>query len=225
MTAFEGFPKAGLAFLAGLTDNNNREWFNENKATFKSALEQPAQAFLAEMIERLPKITGEPVAGKIFRIYRDVRFSADKTPYNTHLRIGFVGQGKRRGQRAIDASFYFSLEPEKIIFGAGCLHLSKAGLDAYRQAVDRDEDGETLTRVIESLTAQGLTLNDPNLKKVPQGYAADHPRAALLKHKGVTIWRELASCDDLPSARFIDVTLENYRTMAPLYGWLKDASE
>jgi len=218
MEMFNGFPQEGIAFLAGLRNNNEREWFNARKAIFKTALEEPAKAFVSELCERLPALSGEPVAGKIFRIYRDVRFSKDKTPYNPHIRIGFVGQGT--AGRAIDPSFYFSLEPDKVIFGTGCLEFSKPGLEIYRHAVANSDVGATLEDLLANLTKSGLALDEPALKKVPRGFDADHPQADLLKHKGVTVWRETGITDDLSSPAFADAAIKQFKAMLPLYSWL-----
>ena len=220
MNEFRGFPEEGVIFLRNLVENNDRDWFNENKSVYKNALEEPAKAFVSEMCARLAELSGEPMSGKIFRIYRDVRFSKDKTPYNTHLRIGFVGRGAKA--KAVGASFYFSLEPDKIIFGSGCLQLTKEGLDLYRNAVLDEATGGALVEALKALTAAGLTTHEPELKKVPRGFDADHPRADLLKHKGVTIWRELAESKELSTPKFTDSALAQFKTMVPLYTWLRD---
>ena len=79
-TPFQGFPKEGITFLKNLKRNNNRDWFQEHKKLYKTSLEEPAKAFLEEMSDVLESLSGNPMTGKIFRIYRDVRFSNDKTP-------------------------------------------------------------------------------------------------------------------------------------------------
>ena len=86
---FDGFPKAGTKFLKDLEKNNNREWFEENKPIYKTKLETPAKAFKDGMCEALGELTGSLMGGKIYRFYRDVRFSKDKTPYHTHIRMSF----------------------------------------------------------------------------------------------------------------------------------------
>ena len=121
---FQGFPKEGITFLQKLERNNNRDWFQDNKQTFKSSLEQPAKTFLEDMSYRLVSLSGSPMTGKIFRIYRDVRFSKDKTPYNPHIRMSFMRETKQKdcGEQPM---FCFSLEPNKLTLGIGCFEFSK----------------------------------------------------------------------------------------------------
>jgi len=94
---FEAFPGDALTFLQDLRANNERAWFNEHKKTYETAIKQPAEAFCRAMATALETLTDQPHGHKIFRIHRDVRFSKDKTPYNTHLHIAFTPSCRHAG--------------------------------------------------------------------------------------------------------------------------------
>src|SRR4051794_41802538 len=124
-TGFPGFPPAAQAFLAGLREHNDRDWFNAHKATYESAVKGPAEALLAYLEPELAALTGGPVSGKIFRIHRDVRFSKDKRPYNAHLHIAFPARG---GGSAVAArGFLFGPGAGRGRAGGGRGPLSGAG--------------------------------------------------------------------------------------------------
>lgn len=89
---FTSFPNETVNFLKALKKNNDRNWFNENKSRYEDAIKRPAEEFSDEMATRLRRLTGFAFKSRIFRIHRDIRFSKDKTPYNTHLHIGFIPQ-------------------------------------------------------------------------------------------------------------------------------------
>ena len=103
---FQGFHQDGWQFLIELQHNNNREWFESQKDRFKNQLETPAKAFMDSMIGAMAPEFGA-LMGKVFRIYRDVRFSKDKTPYNTHVRIAF-STAEEKGHCGLNPAYFFS---------------------------------------------------------------------------------------------------------------------
>jgi len=111
--SFSGFPKAGVKFLKDLEKNNSRDWFTGNKKIYEEVLKVPAEMFLAEVQQGLEKKLGGEVVAKLFRIHRDVRFSKDKTPYNTHVRMAFFGKPGATGQ-GTHSGFYFSLDTKGV---------------------------------------------------------------------------------------------------------------
>lgn len=194
--SFDGFPADGIAFLRDLTINNNRLWFQENRTLYISALDTPAKLFLTGMEQELTRRFGRAFKGKIFRLHRDLRFSIDKTPYNTHLRMAFFeGEGAQAGQ-----AFYFSLEPEGFVLGGGTMGFSASGLESFRRLLVDEEKGASIDDLLSGLVRDGFRLEPPELKRVPAGFDKAHPREALLRRKSLTLWRDFAGhhaiCDD-----------------------------
>ncbi|MBL8554230.1 MAG: DUF2461 domain-containing protein [Phenylobacterium sp.] len=218
---FLGFPET-QAFLKDLAANNDRAWFQASKARYERAHKAPAEAFAAELRPRLEKLAGVRLGAKIFRIHRDVRFSKDKSPYNTHLHIGFQhqrdgGEPRRRG------GFYFGIDPTTLSLGVGAFDFGPADLDRYRKAVADDHEGSELAGILAGLDAR---RHDADLKRVPAPYPQDHPRAGLLKHKGLNVWQDLdpalAASPDLADAvmtRFEALDAVNVWLTEVLEGW------
>ena len=217
---FLGFPDT-QAFLGELRANNDRAWFNANKARYERAYKAPAEAFVAELRPRLEALAGVPLGGKAFRIHRDVRFSKDKSPYHTHLHLGFqhqraAGEPRRRG------GFYFGLDPEVLTVGVGAFDFGPADLDRYRKAVADDAWGGELAELIAGL---GVRQYEPDLKRTPAPYPADHPRAELLKRKGLNVWRDLDDPALVASPELVDAVVAHFETLDPVNVWLTDVLE
>ena len=219
--AFQGFPSEAIAFLADLARHNDRDWFNDNKGRYQTFVEAPAKALLEAITPELAELAGQPVGGKIFRIHRDVRFSKDKTPYNTHVRMLFHVLGAQTGGCGVKPAFFFSLEPDKAITGAGSMDFPKPTLEAFRTAVDDPRTGAALARLLAKYkAADGYRLDEPVLKRVPAGFAADHPREALLRHKGLAVWHEDARPASPAKATSLKVLMQRYKKLKPVYDWL-----
>lgn len=215
---FQGFPKEGTAFLQDLKNNNNREWFQENKSTYKEMLETPAKAFQEAMTVELGELIGQPLRGKIYRIYRDVRFSKDKTPYNTHVRMSFMPESKK--DSAANPAFHFSLEPDKLIIGLGCFEFQKDVLASYRQMVANDKTGSALAMIVAEMEQQSIRIDGPQYKRVPSGFDPDHPRSDLLRRKGLSAWHDAPLPEAIHGPDAVRLCVEQYRTMLPVYDWL-----
>ncbi|HEX4711952.1 DUF2461 domain-containing protein [Phenylobacterium sp.] len=217
---FPGFPPQAMRFLGDLRDNNDRAWFTAHRETYDQAIRGPAEAFLACLEPALASLTGGPVSGKIFRIHRDVRFSKDKRPYNAHLHIAFPA---RSGAGDVTAcGFYFGLEPERVLLGAGGFDFAGPVLDAYRAAAADPVKGAALESILARLAASGLRIEGAELKRVRQPYAQDHPRAALLRRKGLNGWRDLTDPAFITSEALFAETLATFETLTPLVKWLAD---
>src|SRR6187401_2392551 len=206
MTTFPGFSPDAVDFLAELRENNERSWFQPRKAEFDRLLREPMEALVADLAERLAT-RGIPLRAdpkrSIFRIYRDTRFSKDKSPYKTHVAANFpwVGSGEAtsEGESERHGGGYFHLSPQGSYMGGGMWHPEPARLAAFRKAVDKDT-----AATLEVLNEPGFVArfkhisNDgESLKRIPQGYAPDHPQADLLKMKNVTFGRELSEKEAL----------------------------
>ena len=212
---FSGFPKEAVKFLSDLKANNTRDWFTANKATYESAIKGPAAEFCEAMSGKLEKLTGTPCKSKVFRIHRDLRFSKDKTPYNAHLHISFTPE---TGQ-ASPPCWFFGLEPTRIVLGAGTFGFDKSALEAFRERVD-GPDGKKLAKLLEKLGAQGARIGEPDLKRVPSGYAQDHPRADLLRRKGLSAWLDTEDTKTASSPDFVATCQVKFKTLRPIYDWL-----
>ena len=214
MSAFHFTPQA-VAFLTDLKANNNREWFAAHKADYDVYVKEASVAFCRLMVEALDGMTGAEHRSKIFRIYRDVRFAKDKTPYKPYQHILFAAGDHRQTPSA----WFFGLEPDRLVLGAGKSSFDGEGLVQYREAV-AGERGEVLAKILADLQGQGARLNDPSLKRVPSGYDKDHPRADLLRRKGLALWIDLdvgmASQGDL-----VATCLAEFKRLRPLVGWLE----
>ncbi len=218
MNATVGFSSEGLGFLRSLAANNDRDWFNAHKADYKAQVEAPAKQFAAFVAAGLSAMTGDGIAHKVFRIYRDVRFSKDKTPYNTHVRIGWFAEGAG----TIKRGFFFSLETDKTVFGAGSMDFGKQGLEIYREAIVDETKGAAVVVLLSKLGKGGASLHDAELKRVPRGYDADHPRAALLRRKSLAAWLESDPEKFVQAKDGEAAALSSFERLLPLYGWLRD---
>ena len=163
---------------------------------------------MTELTEELAAEFGEP---KIFRPYRDVRFSSDKSPYKTHIGavVGHTG--------------YVQLSAEGLGAGAGMWEMAPDRLARYREAVARDDLGTELEEIVAVIEKADVTVHGHGaLKSAPRGYPADHPRIALLRYKGLTAWKQWPVAPWLETAAAKDRVISFFRTTLPLCSWLND---
>ena len=202
--AFSGWPEEALDFYDGLAADNTKTYWTEHRAIYDEKILRP----MAELAEELAEEFGEP---KIFRPYRDVRFSSDKTPYKTHIGAVIGGTG------------YIQLSAEGLAAGAGVWQLSPGQLARYRAAVASDLAGPELERLAAMIEKAGLTVHGHGvLKSAPRGYPPDHPRIGLLRYKGLTTWREWPVEPWLETASAKDRLIDFLRTSLPLVAWLNE---
>jgi uncharacterized protein (TIGR02453 family) len=219
--SFPGFPPEAMRFLANLRDNNDRDWFADHRKAYDQAIKGPGEHLLASLEPALAELTGRPVSGKIFRIHRDVRFSKDKRPYNAHLRIAFPARPVVKGGGEMTAcGYFFALEPDRVLIGAGGFDFSGPVLDAYRAAAADPKKGPALEAVLAKLEKAGLRIEGAELKRVPQPYAQDHPRAALLRRKGLNAWRNVTDPAAITGEALFAEILASFKALAPLVNWL-----
>jgi uncharacterized protein (TIGR02453 family) len=201
--AFKGWPAEALEFYEGLTADNTRTYWLAHKSDYDERVKAPMQALLDELAPKWG-------AGRIFRPYRDVRFSPDKTPYKTHIGALLEGGG------------YVQVGAEGLAAGCGAWHLEADALRRYRDAVADDRTGEELDGIAATLGRKGIdVISRESLKTVPRGYDRDHPRAGLLKHKGLAAWKSWPVEPWLGTAR-ARVNIEKFLEAAsPLRDWLQ----
>ena len=227
---FHGFPREAPKFYEDLTYNNNRDWFNEHKDIYKEYVLAPAQAFVLAMGERLRALAPDVVAdtrttgaGSIFRIYRDTRFTRDKTPYKTFLGI-FFWEGSRK--KTENSGFYFHLEQSRLMLAAGIHVFPRPLLDVYRDAVVDPQHGPALVRAVEEITSRGAyEIGGRYYKRVPRGYDPGHENAAYLVHNGLSASIEGDVPEELFTEQCLDYCFERFEDMAPIHRWLRTIME
>jgi uncharacterized protein (TIGR02453 family) len=213
-----------FSFLADLKANNNREWFAANKQRYEEQLLEPALAFIDAFAPRLEKISphfradARPSGGSLFRIYRDTRFSKDKTPYKTNVGIHF------RHERAKDAhapGYYLHIGPGEVFAGGGIWRPGTETATAIREAIVADpERWRRATRG--GAFAKKLELGGDSLKRVPSWSDPEHPFADDLRRKDFFASARMSEADVLASG-FIGEYARLCRSAAPLMHFLCDA--
>lgn len=211
------FPKEGVQFLSDLKANNNREWFNEHKSDFEKHVKAPSSHFADALSELLAELAGGPIEHKIFRIYRDVRFSKDKTPYNTHVRIGFWQPCVGTQKPLSGPAFYLSIEADALYAGAGCMAMPPEMLIRYRDHVATS--GDKLAETKQALEKDGMRFDPPALKRVPSGFDKDHPHVDLLRYKGISAWRDTDLGE--PSAVDAEDCMSAFESAFPIYEFVR----
>ena len=225
---FTGFPPEALGFFTDLAANNNKPWFDAHKPDYENYVLAPARDFVVAMGQRLaelsPNVVADPRVNKsIFRIYRDIRFSKDKTPYKTHLALWFPAQA---GAGKFDnPGYYFHLEPGNVMLGVGLHSFSKPLLKAYRDAVVHPELGPELAQITAALAQKGYHLGSQTYKRVPRGCDPDHPYADLLRFSGLTAGLDLGLPAELHTADLVDFCFKKFVEMAPVVRWLQSMKE
>jgi uncharacterized protein (TIGR02453 family) len=201
---FSGWPEEALDFYDGLAADNTRSYWMDHKAIYDEKILRP----MNDLAEDLAPEFGEP---KLFRPYRDVRFSRDKSPYKTHIGLVLGGEG------------YVQLSAEGLAAGMGMWQLDPSQLARYREAVASDLLGPELERVVATIEKTGTAVHGHGvLKSAPRGYPPDHPRIGLLRNKGLTTWRQWPVEPWLETASARDHLISFFRTSRPLAAWLTD---
>jgi uncharacterized protein (TIGR02453 family) len=198
---FKGWPVTALEFYEGLEADNSKVYWTEHKQVYERDVRAPMETLLTELASEF----GE---GRIFRPYRDVRFSPDKSPYKTAMGAT-VGNG------------YVQISSEGLFVGSGMYHLMPDQLERYRKAVDAETTGRELEVVVASLVKSGLDVHgtDP-LKTAPKGFPRDHPRVELLRYRGIIGAKGFAVAAWLGTARAKTEVVKVLRAAAPLNEWL-----
>jgi uncharacterized protein (TIGR02453 family) len=200
--AFRGWEAEALEFYEGLEADNSKTYWTANKDLYETLVYAP----MAELITELSADYGE---GKIYRPYRDVRFSADKTPYKTA-----IGASLSRGG-------YVQLSAKGLAAGSGMWMMAADQLERYRRAVDDDGSGGELVAVVAAGARAGVEIGGHgSLKSAPRGYPKDHPRVELLRHKGLVAWRQWPPAPWLATAAAKKRVVEFFEATRPLNDWL-----
>lgn len=204
-------------FLEELKANNDRIWFKSNQARFEQTVREPLLAFIAAFEEPLANISSSMLAiakksgGSMFRIHRDTRFSKDKSPYKTWAAVQFRHEA---GRDAHAPCYYLHLAPGDVFVGAGIWHPDRAALDAIRVLID--EKPAKWVKARDAVLLAGWDLERDALKRIPRGYAAEHPLADDLRRKDFIAVRRLSEQDVVQSGflqRYTDLCREPRKLM------------
>jgi uncharacterized protein (TIGR02453 family) len=227
---FRGFRPEALGFLRRLRRNNRREWFERHRAVYETEVRDPMRALVEEMDVRLarlaPELTGDP-RRSIFRIHRDVRFSADKSPYKTNAACQFyhhdAGRGAGQDAEGAGAGLYFQLADGECFVAGGMWMPARPALDRIRDALAEDPD--SLDRLIRTpaFRRRFRALDtEAVLTRMPRGYADTHPAAHWLRYRSYTATRMMGEAE-VRSPRLADILARDFAALIPLVRWLNRA--
>ena len=200
--AFHGWPSEALEFYEGLEADNSKTYWTAHKTVYEEQVRAP-------MVALLDELEPEFGPGKIFRPYRDVRFSSDKSPYKTTISATLHNGG------------YIQLSAHGLAAGNGMYMMARDQLTRYRQAAADEASGGALENLVTAAARQGIEITGHDrLKTVPRGYPPDHPRAALLRNKGLVAWKQWEVAGWLGTAATKRRVVDFLRSTGPLGQWL-----
>jgi len=202
MTDFDAIIPTAQDFYTRLSANNTKAWWQDNKDEFDTTLKAPAKALMADVSARLSTLYDAPFKTKMFRPNRDVRFSKDKTPYQTHLHLAWSLSDAQAGP-----GWFFGVSPDYIRIGWGWMEFSSSQVGTWRDAV-------TLTKIPALLDATGAQLSKPELKRVPPGFDKDHAQADHLRRKSLALW-----VDATPTG-IVDQMMAHFEAVKPAHAEL-----
>jgi uncharacterized protein (TIGR02453 family) len=223
---FEGFADREARFFVALARNQRRDWFEAHRAEYEQGWLAPMKALLAEVRERVEPLFAEDalLPPKVFRIHRDVRFSKDKSPYKTHIGGYLALEGSGNGPSA-QAALYLHIGAGELFVAAGQYMMDGGQLARFRAAVADDRRGAALAKLLRSLTRAGYGVGShETLQRVPRGFDPEHPRADLLKRKGLIVSYPDPPRALLTSRKLVDWLVIRTKRAVPVVEWLADVT-
>ena len=226
MTNFAGFPADTLAFLDDLKANNTREWFAKNKSRYEQSFLEPSLELIRQLEKPLAKLTpmlrveAKKMGGSLMRIYKDTRFSNDKTPYKTNIGIQFRHTA---GKDVHAPGIYFHVANDECFVGAGIWKPEAEPLKQIREHILLNPT--KYTKAISNKKFSSLySLFDDRLKSAPRGYAKDDPMIDELRRRSFIGGANLTAAQ-IQSKQLIELILERIRAAKPLMTFLCEALE
>lgn len=198
---FQGWPEEGQRFFIGLQLDNSKAYFEANKATYLRCVRAPMEALMAS-------VQDEFGPGKIFRPNRDIRFTADKSPYKTEISATCPGG-------------YVSFSARGLFSAAGWWHVEKPALERFRAAVADERSGSELAEMVAGLESDGYEIGGDELKVVPKPYPRDHLREQLLRRKQLMVMKSYGLQPWLGTPEAHDRVVAVWRAAQPFMAWLK----
>lgn len=222
---FTGFGPGTMQFMADLIAHQDRVWFTENRARYDREVLDKQRAFVdaigAAFSAIDPRVQAVPsVDRSIFRIFRDIRFSRDKSPYKTYSDLWFwIGEDRKTAP-----GYFMRIAPTEVWVGCGAHSLTPEQLARLRSAILAPDSGARLEAIFAKLTAAGYEIGEKTLVRVPAGFSADSPRADLLR---LTVVHAMLKVSPVPpefaSKAFVDWCMERFLVTKPLVDWLVEA--
>jgi uncharacterized protein (TIGR02453 family) len=203
---FEGFPDEGLVFYEGLEADNTKTYWTRHKGAYDEHVRAPLQALLEELAPEFG-------TAKVFRPYRDVRFSNDKTPYKTH-------QGAVIHPEGSAGAWYVQVSADGLRVAGGCWRLESDQVARYRRAVADGVQGPRLQAECDRLATAGWAIEGERLVRVPPGFDADAPRMDLLKHKSLHASRAWEPAEWLHTRQALEEVRTAWRDLTTLNAWM-----
>lgn len=199
---FRGFGEDAVEFYDGLHADNSKAYWTDRREVYERDVRGPMQELVAAC-------EAEFGPGRIFRPYRDVRFSKDKTPYKTHCGATVGG-------------FYVQVGSDGLMAAGGMYQMAPDQVGRFRTAVDDERRGTDLQRRLDALVAAGITVAGERLRTRPRGTDPAHPRLELLRHKSLYGWRDWPPDDALHGPECRERVVTTWRALRPLTEWLDD---
>jgi uncharacterized protein (TIGR02453 family) len=226
---FKGFSKELIGFLRGLSLNNSKEWFSSRRDEYERLFKGEASSFCIAMGNELKKLSPgikaiPKVNQSLFKIHRDVRFSPDKRPFKTHMGIWFWEGDKKRMECS---GFYFHLEPDFVLLGAGIHIFPKDIIPPFRQSVIDKLQGKKLSDAIDEVKSKGdYTIEGEHYKRIPAGFDNAHKNSSYLKYNGLTVGKYIKPLSGVIfTPDIIDVAFKAFNDFKPLHDWLFDLTK
>lgn len=205
--SFEGFPVAALDFYDDLEVDNTKSFWEAHKHIYKESVHAPMKALTDELAEEFG-------SAKIFRPYRDVRFSKDKLPYKTH-QGAFVAVAPQTG-------YYVEVSPRGIRTGGGCYWFEPPRLAAFRDAIVHDHYGADLENRLAVAEKKGYEVTGDRLKTAPRGIDKNHPKIELLRHKSIHLGRTIGFEPIIHTPDLVGEVKKDWRAVRPLVEWIAE---
>ena len=227
---YRGFRPAALAFLRRLARHNSRDWFERHRAVYETEVRDPLRSLVEEMDVRLarlaPEIVGDP-RRSVFRIHRDVRFSADKSPYKTNAACQFyhgdAGRGAGQDAEGAGAGLYFQLADGECFVAGGIWMPARPALEKIREALADDAEGlDAIVRAPAFRRRFKALDQEAMLTRLPRGYPPGHPAERWLRYKSFTATRLLTE-REATGARLPALLERHFAALVPLVRWLNGA--
>lgn len=222
---FSGFSSKTTRFLAALSKNNSKSWFDEHRFEYEQYYLDPARAFVEAVGPALreisPNVQAQPkVNGSIFRINRDVRFSKDKTPYRDHIDMWFWdGEGRSNAV----SGFYLRITASEVIVGAGAHMMDADRLKRFRNAAADAVAGPAILKAVDAVKAAGYSVGGEHYKRLSKGFEdAGVATGKLLRHNALFIDVTVPTPKELRSDAFIEFCTGHWKMMSPVHRWLAD---
>lgn len=214
------FPADLKHYFSRLKKNNNKPWFEKHRTEYQDKVLEPAMEFVAAVGGKIrkfaPNIVADPRINKsIFRIYRDVRFSKDKTPYKTHLAV-FFWEGS--APKLENPGFYIHMDDVEIFIGSGLHYFPKNILSAFRNSVQDKSVNKKLNTILKDIKKKGFEVGREHYKRMPAGYDADIKNSHLLLYNGLHVWKSFPN--DGKIKNIVDLSTQCYKDSNKLHKWL-----